>query len=179
MEWRKQLAKVVQLASTSPSPEARFCIRPPSGLDWPAELPSGGALPRFYALCDGGMLPDCLGWAEFFPLDELVARTREFGDRLSATLEAQERTSPFVAGRHVLFGGDGHGRLYRLWDAETDGLVGYLPADDHDWVEAPDAPSMDDFLDELFSTRPYRRVRGSAMSEWWMEILGSGRQAPP
>ena len=172
MGWQERLSELVRREPRLRPPDQRFRIRPPVDVGWPHELPAGGTLPRFYAVCDGGVFPDGLGWAEFFPVTDLARRSRELGARLTAVLEAQERVSPFIPGRHVLFGWDTVGQLYRLWDAETDHLVGYMPFDDHDWVEEPYAPSLNEFFEEFFSTTPHRRVVGSLVSEWWIALLG-------
>jgi len=172
MGWQERIAALVRCSPNLQPPDKRFRILAPADLGWRHELPLNGTLPYFYAVCDGGVFPDGMGWAEFFPSAELVLRSRELGERLTAVLEAQERVSLFVHGRHILFGWDTVGCLYLLWDAETDSLIGYMPFDDHDWVEEPSL-RLNDFLEEFFSTAPHRRVVGSPVSEWWMELLSS------
>ncbi len=158
MKWDQRLTTLIQVAPTLHPPDARFRVRPPSGGDWPTELPSGGTLPRFYALCDGGLFPDVMGVTEFFPLSQLAERSRTLEESLKAALEPDGRVSPFVPGRHLAFGWDAVGDVHLVWDSLRDELIGYMPRDDHDWHdhESGHPPSMDAFLDGVFSTSPGR-----------------------
>jgi hypothetical protein len=169
--WRERLAKLVQVAPTLQPPDKRFRVLPPSGTGWCIELPAGGTLPDFYTRCDGGTFPEVWGLVEYFPLSQLVMKSRELGEQLQIVLGAEDRVSPFVFGRHVLFGWDTVGDLYLLWDAERDELVGYMPHDDHDWVshESASPVPMQEYFAELLSSAPNRV--GSPLSRWWVGLL--------
>jgi len=169
--WRERLSEVVRLAPTLDPPDTRFRVRPPSGAAWPAELPAGGTLPEFHARCDGGTFPEVASLAEYFPLAQLAVRSRELDERLRAVLGAQGRVSPFIGGRHVLFGWDTVGHLYLIWDAERDELVGYMPHDDHDWVsrESAGPVPMEGYFEDVFSAAADRI--GSPLSRWWVGLM--------
>jgi hypothetical protein len=117
---------------------------------------------------------------EIFPLDQLAARSYDLEERLRAALEPEDRVSSFVGGRHVVFGWDTVGDLYHIWDAVRDELVGYMPHDDHDWIDHKSAHpvSMSAYFEKLFSPDP-RRVR-AGLPQWWVGLLaGLDTQAEP
>lgn len=167
--WREKLARLVSLAPTLRPPGEGFQIRPRSGIDWPTELPPGPTLPEFYEVCDGGRFPAGRGHVEILPLDHIGSRTHEVAMRLASDLEEQGREPSFVAGRHVVFGWNTD-EVNLIWDAVTDRVIGHMPFDDHDWVTEPPLP-LPEYLEELLSASPDRLVLGSALSEWWFNLL--------
>jgi hypothetical protein len=128
-------------------------------------------LPEFCTLCDGGRFPEGRGYVDLFPLHQLSKRTRELAEQLAADLTTQGRRSSFIVGRHVVFGLNTD-EVNLIWDAATDHVIGYMPFDDHDWVEET-GPSgtLGFYLEDLFSAHRDQMVVGLAASEWWFNLL--------